>query len=254
MAAGLTAGLASCDELGGGDEETGDVTVTIDNLSGTGAMQVYSSKPVQWNGLDESPTLAWGTLSNYLPAAPLYGGTAGDGLPQLYTGGEGYLCVTMAAEGPHNTFVSKQKVSLRAGNNRFDLTTDFEILHEYNGPGTLTVTNMHPAVDYISNLDVYSGPPSEDTWVAGMGASGVVGHHRDFDALPLFDFDGNRYTATRNTLLVMMNIGFDGEPHDDFVYWRDNQKFFYNAWWVGQINFNNGRAEIDWSSFEIVPE
>ena len=90
LAIGLV--VASCGKNNGGkddgEEDTGMVTVTINNLSGTGALTVFAEKPVQWNGLDENTTIAWGTLSDYKPEAQLYAGSAGSGMPTLYTGGE----------------------------------------------------------------------------------------------------------------------------------------------------------------------
>ena len=249
LATALTIGFASCGDGGEEDDATGMVTVTIDNLSGSGALSLYSTKPVQWKGLDGNAPLAWGTLSDYKPETQLYAGSAGS----FYTGGDGYIIAQMAAPGPYNTYVSKQKHTLKKGNNKFNFTTDFEILHEYNGEGTVVVRNMHPAVDYVSTLDIYVGSPSEDTWVAGMGASGIVGYHRDFLAMPLFNFAGNRYTGTQKPVLVIIFIGFDGEPHSDFVFYNENGKQFYAGWYCDEVSFTNGRAEIDWNDCKILP-
>ncbi|GHV05191.1 hypothetical protein FACS189416_4540 [Bacteroidia bacterium] len=104
LATVFMAGFASCD---GGEEDdaAGMITVTIDNLSGSGALSLYSTKPVQWKRLDGNAPLAWGTLSDYKPETQLYAGSAGS----FYTGGDCYIIAQMAAPGPYNAYVSKQK-------------------------------------------------------------------------------------------------------------------------------------------------
>ena len=265
LAVALAMGFTSCggdsgtgpggdDDGGGGGNGSGEVSVKITNLTGMGAMLLLPTKPVQWQGLDENTSKAWGTIMTTMkPATTLYGGIAPASQP--YAGGSGYLYVEMTTGAPQATFISKNSVTLNTGTNTFNLDTHFDVLHRFNGPGTLTITGMPTGVSKILTCLVYNNlaEPSEITCIASAQEVEYGVPAYDFEAIPLGVKNGNntRYTENSGGRLVIVSLDFEGDPAPPQFVNGEGETLY--DWQSGPITFANGRATIPWSSFVPVP-
>lgn len=272
LATALTIGFASCDDGGEPEEVTDNVTVKITSLPNEtngmgGSVIVYTAKPVQYEGIGDG--VALGTLMNGI-ASPLIGDPRNG--EYFYPGGEGYILLTTIPKldgDMYFHFISKNKVTLKKGDNTFDFTKDFEILHDYGGNGILRiegVPGIHEGsidfeiLDYpykIGDNGVYDDALRAKPLGKGYDPEQSTSHESDYLALPVGGYTNQRYDgllsswhyeATERrfnqtgTFFVHFLVAFQaGRPvGETWDYYAD------------QVQFTNGNATIQWANIKKV--
>ena len=265
-----TISFASCSS--DGDENTpalsDTVKVKINNLpaaAGSSGMEgqllVYPIKPAQFEDLEDGITT--GVLMNgsadLIPVHPQYGSSP-------YKGGEGYLRIKTVNTLPlantnmrYMNYISKNKVTLKPGDNTFNFSTDFEVLHQYGGEeGILTITDVPKEIvdqDWVFKFIVNDYPGSTDegdaTFELAMKAKPLA-----MAVLPTTDYLAIPLDNLMNQEWIPVTI--DGYWYHELAeerFKRGGMYFIYTegipTWYASQVVFTYGSATISWSDLKI---
>jgi hypothetical protein len=270
MAIAISLFAVSCGDDGEEDDAAGGtVTVTITNLPAGihtmgGAVRISADKPEQWDGLS-GDGLAGGSLLN--GSAVLIGDVLSGGTPPwYYSGGDGYLHLqTMTGiEVQHieyNRFIGKNRVTLKPGDNTFDFTQHFEVLHRYGGKnGIFSITGVPPITEVIRfTITDYPQPTDEDVQSLELA----------FNAKPL----ARIFIPTTDYLSMpvnsLINQQYDSNIHSwnyqdtDDRFTGSGTFFMYSEYYhsidnedvrlyAGQVSFSNGCATINRNGFKKI--
>jgi hypothetical protein len=273
LATALTIGFASCDGGDNPEEVTDNVTVKITGLPNEtngmgGSVTVYTAKPVQFEGIGDG--VASGTLMNGV-ASPLAGDPRSG--EYFYQGGEGYILLTTIPRlgvDKYFHFISKNKATLKKGDNVFDFTKDFEILHDYGGNGILRIEGVPDIYEGSISIEITEYPykigddgvyddalrakPLGYDGIPYNGAPGYVLHHTaDYLALPLGGFTNQRFNTTFDrwdyeftdkrfdlTRICFVSIRGFGTPPvgEEWYYYAD------------LVHFTDGNATVQWADIK----
>jgi hypothetical protein len=261
--------------------DDGQVTVTIKNLpaasasNGMGGMLgLYSTKPVQWDndndGHEDIPDIITsGSLMNGTARFVATGSQPGN--VSVYSGGDGYLYLrtiyqlpVAGAEIMYGCFVGKNKVTLKPGDNVFDFTADFEILHQYAGDGILRITDVPREIVFGAgngltvptgrpfNIMVYdyNRPTDEGDFDLSFALNTkpmaqTVFPTVDYLSVPLCAIINQRYNTTVSL--------WEYEPTENrtalngYYFLKIETEAGYA--YVGAVNFSNGNATVSYNSF-----
>jgi hypothetical protein len=256
--------------VGGGDIVTIKITNLPNETNGMGGeVLVYTQKPIQFVGIGDG--IAGATLMNgagMLISASVTGSN-------FYQGGEGYILLqTIPRLGidKYFHFISKNKVTLKKGENVFDFANDFEILHDYGGSGILRIEDVPDIYEGSIGFNIldYSeavgngglGKYEEALKAKPLGRDGdheqSAFHTADYLALPMsgytnqeydlilsqwkFDLTYRRFDMTGTFFVSFPSSAFqEGKPLNEI--WD---------YYADQVTFTNGNATIKWADIKKV--
>ena len=271
LAAVFMAGFASCGDGGEPEEVTDNVTVTITSLPNEtngmgGSVIVYTAKPVQYEGIGDGVAIA--TLMN---GSGMLAGDPRNG-EYFYPGGEGYLLLqTIPRVGvsidKYFHFVSKNRVTLKKGDNVFDFTKDFEILHDYGGNGILRIEGVPDIHQGSIGIHIYDYPYDTDEEgvledalrskpLGNGGDPERASHTADYLALPLGGFTNQSYNSNVDTWhYELTNARFN--LTGTYFIWFGSEGFQEGrpadenwSYYADHVTFTNGNATIQWTDIK----